>query len=466
MQRIWIKETVEKVGEQVLLQGWVHVRRDMGKMVFIDLRDKTGVCQVVFLPHHEEALEEAAKLRPEFVVSITGQVNARPEKQINADLITGTVEIEALELEIVNEAETPPFEVSESSAGISEDIRLKHRYIDLRTERMQKNLTLRHQVNKYIRDFLSDREFIEVETPILSNPSPEGARDYLVPSRNFPGEFYALPQSPQQFKQLLVIGGVERYFQIARCFRDEDTRKDRQPAFTQLDLEMSFVDREDVMGLNQELVISMIKELHPKATFTFGDEIKRITYKEAMDQYGNDRPDMRVNKEDPNEMALVWVTDFPFFEKTDEGAWTFTHNPFSAPLPEFMEQLLAQENVGEIITSQYDIVLNGYEIGGGSVRNHSPEALKAVFTILGYSDEEIEEKFGHMMQAFRHGAPPHGGIAWGLDRFIAIIAGEYESIREVIAFPKTGEGRDLLMNSPSVARVEQLVELGITTTKK
>jgi aspartyl-tRNA synthetase len=460
MNRTWIIETVDKVGEEVALSGWVHVRRDMGKLIFIDLRDKTGICQVVFLPNHKAALAEAAKLRPEFVVTIKGQVNARPEKQVNREMPTGTVEIEALELTIRNEAETPPFEVNESTAGVSEELRMQYRFLDLRTERMQRNLQLRHTVFQQIRNFLSDRRFLEVETPILANPSPEGARDFLVPSRNFPGEVYALPQSPQQFKQLLVIGGVERYFQMAPCFRDEDTRKDRQPSFTQLDLEMSFVQREDVMALIEELLIALTTATRPDARIQ-QTPFPRLTYAEAMEKYGIDRPDLRENKDDPNEFAFCWVIDFPFFEKTDDGSWTFTHNPFSAPQPEYMEALLKKDQIGEIITSQYDIVLNGFEVGGGSVRNHNPEALRTVLQIIGLSDEQIDSQFGHMMRAFRHGAPPHGGIALGMDRLVSLLAGEYESIREVIAFPKTADGRDLLMNSPAPATPEQLADLGL-----
>ncbi len=464
MKRTWIADTVSAVGEEVLLQGWVHVRRDMGKLIFIDLRDKTGICQVVFLPNHAEAVEEASKLRSEFVVSIKGRVNERPEKQVNMDLITGTVEIEALELEIINEAETPPFEIPEGSAGINENIRLEHRYLDLRTERMQKNLKMRHNVNKFIRDFMTDEGFLEVETPILANPSPEGARDYLVPARNFPGEFYALPQSPQQFKQLLVIGGVERYFQIAPCFRDEDTRKDRQPSFMQLDMEMSFVEQEDVMELNERMLRAMVKELRPDAKMS-EEPFPRMTYKEAMDQYGTDRPDLRKDKEDPNEFAFLWVTGWPFFEKTEDGGWTFTHNPFSAPVPEHMDQLLKKESIETIYAAQYDIVLNGFEVCGGSIRNHNPQALRSVLSIIGHSDEDIEKKFGHMMKAFTYGAPPHGGLAYGLDRLIGVMAGEYDSIREVIAFPKTGEGKDLLMQSPAPATDEQLGELGLQVKK-
>lgn len=465
MKRTWISDTPECVGQEVLLQGWVHVRRDMGKLIFIDLRDRSGICQVVFLPNHTEALVEAAKLRPEFVVAIKGQINARPEKQVNENLLTGTIEVEALELTILNEAQTPPFEVSEDTQGVNEELRMEYRYIDLRTERMQKNMQLRHTVNKHIRDYFSDHHFREIETPIISKSTPEGARDYLVPARNFPGTFYALPQSPQQYKQLLMVAGVERYFQIARCFRDEETRKDRQPEFTQLDMEMSFVNREDVMNIIEALLIEMVEKLCPDKHIQV-KPFPRLTYKEAMDNYGSDRPDLRKDKNDPNEFAFCWVVDFPFFEQADNGDWTFTHNPFSAPLPEHEEWLFNKEHIGQIITTQYDIVLNGYEVGGGSIRNHTAEGLRAVFEIMGMNPATIESQFGHMLRAFTYGAPPHGGIALGLDRLISIFAGEYESIREVIAFPKTGEGRDLLMEGPSEVPAQQLKELGITIEKR
>lgn len=465
MQRTWINETPTKVGEEVLLQGWVNIRRNMGKLIFIDLRDRSGLCQVVFLPNHKEALEEAGKLRPEFVVAIKGKVNARPEKQINKDMVTGTVEIEALELQILNEAVTPPFEVNVDTQKVDEEMRMKYRYLDLRSERMQKNITLRHNVNAAIRTYLNERYFREIETPIISKSTPEGARDYLLPSRNFKGTFYALPQSPQQYKQLLMVGGIERYYQIARCFRDEETRKDRQPEFTQMDLEMSFVERENVMALIEELLITLVETLCPEKKIQ-QKPFPRLNYHEVMKEYGTDRPDLRKDKNDPNEFAFCWVVDFPFFEKTEEGGWTFTHNPFSAAIPEHREWLMNKEKIGDIITTQYDIVLNGYEVGGGSIRNHQPEALRRVFQIMGMKDEVIEEQFGHMMKAFEFGAPPHGGIAFGLDRLIALFAGEYESIREVIAFPKTAEGRDLLMNGPSEVDPKQLSELGIEVKKK
>jgi aspartyl-tRNA synthetase len=382
---------------------------------------------------------------------------------INDKIITGTVEIEALDIEILNQAKTLPIAIDQNGTEIGEDNRLKYRYIDLRRQRLQKNIRNRHQVNQFIRNFMTDNDFVEIETPILTKSTPEGARDYVVPSRLQAGSFYALPQSPQQYKQLLMVAGFERYFQLARCFRDEDTRGDRQPEFTQLDLEMSFVKREDVMELNEKLLIELVEKLYPEKKIQ-EKPFPRISYKEAKEKYGTDRPDLRKDKNDPNLLAFCWVIDFPFFEKTEEGKWTFTHNPFSAPQPEFMEDLLNQRNVGDIITTQYDIALNGWEIGGGSIRNHQPEALEAVFSIMGFAKERIYKNFGHMLEAFSYGTPPHGGIAWGLDRLMMILENE-PNIREVITFPKTGDGRDLMMDAPSEIEEKQLKELHIKNSK-
>lgn len=383
---------------------------------------------------------------------------------VNPDQPNGAYEIEAKTLEILNRAEPMPLTVDTDGFDISEDVRMKYRYLDLRRERLHKNIALRHRVIKHIRDYLDKEGFYEIETPNLSKSTPEGARDYLVPSRLQQGTFYALPQSPQQYKQLLMVAGMEKYFQIARCFRDEDTRGDRQPEFTQLDLEMSFVAQEDVLALNEKLLIDIVQKICPEKHI---QELPfpRLTYKEAMEKYGTDRPDLRENKEDPNLLAFCWVIDFPFFEKTDEGGWTFTHNPFSAPKPEFMDDLLNQRSVEGILTTQYDVALNGFEIGGGSIRNHRPEALRSVFRIMGFEDERIDRNFGHMLQALGFGAPPHGGIAWGLDRLVTLLSGE-PNIREVIAFPKTGDGRDLMMEAPSEVDEKQLRELGIEVKKK
>ncbi len=463
MIRTPIADIKDLVGQTVDLAGWIHIRRDHGKLIFIDIRDRSGVAQVVFTPGNKEVHELASQLRSEWVVRIKGKVNARPEKMVNPDIPTGKVEIEPLELEILNKAETPPFPIDTDGKEIGEEHRMKYRYLDLRRSRMAKNMSIRHRLIKFIRDYLDEKGFYEVETPILTKSTPEGARDYVVPSRLYAGKFFALPQSPQQYKQLLMVGGIEKYFQIARCFRDEDTRGDRQPEFTQLDLEMSFVEREDVIQINEDLLIKLVQKIAPEKKI---QEIPfpRLSYHEAMEKYGNDRPDLRKDKEDPNLLAFCWIIDFPFFEKTDNGGWTFTHNPFSAPKPEFMADLLAGKNIESILTSQYDIALNGSEIGGGSIRNHTAESLRSVFKIMGFEDQRIDENFGHMLQAFSFGAPPHGGIAWGLDRLTTILTNE-PNIREVIAFPKTGDARDLMMESPSLLEPKQMKELHLKTEK-
>ncbi len=459
--RTLVKELPEKEGKEAEIIGWVDVRRDHGKLIFIDVRDRSGITQVVFTPKDKELHGQAEKLRSEWVVRVTGNVSKRPAGMENPKVPGGSHEIQATALEILAEAKTPPFDVTSDGREIGEDIRMQYRYLDLRRPRLQKNLRNRAKIVKFIRDFLTDKDFTEIETPVLGRSTPEGARDYLVPARLYPGKFYALPQAPQQYKQLFMVAGLERYFQIARCYRDEDTRGDRQPEFTQLDLEMSFVEREDVMKLNEELLINIVQTLYPEKKI---QEIPfpRVSYKEAMEKYGTDRPDMRKDKEDPNLLAFCWVVDFPFFEKTDEGGYTFTHNPFSAPKPEFMKDLLAKKNIPEILTTQYDVALNGWEIGGGSIRNHRPEALEAVLRIIGY--ENPKENFGHMLTAFEYGAPPHGGIAWGLDRFVMILENE-PNIREVIALPKTGDGRDLMTGAPAEVSPKQLKELHIKTEK-
>lgn len=458
--RILIGELQKHIGEEVKISGWVDVRRDHGKLIFLDLRDASGFVQAVALPNHAEVREICSTLRDEWVVEATGKVNARPERMVNPEIQNGNIEIELLDVRVFSEAATPAFDVRGDGRDIGEEHRLKYRYLDLRRPRMQANLKSRHKVIKKIRDYLSERGFIEIETPILTKSTPEGARDYVVPSRIYQGKFYALPQSPQQYKQLLMASGVEKYFQIARCMRDEDTRGDRQPEFTQADMEMAFVEEEDVIALNEAMLIEIVTELYPEKKIQ-QMPFPRITYQEAMEKYGTDRPDIRTDKNDPNLLAFCWVVDFPFFEKTPEGKWTFTHNPFSAPKSAHFDNLMNKEHIGDILATQYDIALNGFEIGGGSIRNHRPERLKKVLEILGYEEERIQENFGHMLAAFSHGTPPHGGIAWGLDRFIMLLQGE-ESIREVIAFPKTGEGRDFMMDAPSEIEEKQLKELGVS----
>lgn len=461
MKRTIISETIKNIGSELKVSGWIHTRRDHGKITFLDLRDMSGIIQIVFIPG-SKAYDRVTKVRPEWVVSVTGKINRRPEKMVNADLPTGTIEMEAVDLEVLNEAKTTPFEVDKDTFKVNEETRLKYRYLDLRSLRMTRNMTLRHNIVKFIREYMDEEGFREIETPYVTKSTPEGAREYIVPSRLYPGKFYSLPQSPQQFKQLLMVAGIEKYYQIARCFRDEDQRGDRQPEFTQLDLEMSFVEREDVMSLTEDLLIKLVKKVTPEKTI---QEVPfpRFSYKEAMNKYRTDRPDLRKDKTDPNLLAFCWVIDFPFFEKTESGEWTFTHNPFSSPVPEHMPWLMEKKNIDQILTTQYDIVLNSYEIGGGSIRNHQPEPLRKVFEIMNMSDDQIEEQFGHMLEAFTFGAPPHGGIAPGLDRVVMILANE-PNIREVIAFPKTGDARDPMMGAPSVVSDKQLKEAHISVS--
>lgn len=465
MERTLIKNLSTKKGESVVINCWIDVRRDQGKMAFFDFRDASGSVQgVVF--GKPEVLEVAKTLRPEWVVAVEGIVNERPEKMVKEGVQNGDIEIEITGFTVLNEAQTPVFEITESTEDINEEVRLKNRYLDLRTKRMHDNMVMRHKVAKLCRDYLDSNDFLEIETPILTKSTPEGARDYVVPSRLSPHQFYALPQSPQQYKQLLMSAGMERYFQFARCMRDEDLRGDRQPEFTQLDMEMSFVTEEDIMNINEALLIEIVEKLYPEKRIQ-QIPFPRIPYAEAMEKYGNDRPDIREDKEDPNLLAFCWIVDFPFFEKTADsddpqakGEWTFTHNPFSLSKPEHVDNLKNQENIGDIIAAQYDIVLNGYEIGGGSVRAHNPEILKSILGILGHSDEAIESNFGHMLTALGSGTPPHAGIAWGFDRLMMILQNQ-KTIREVIAFPKNGEGRDPMMDAPSSVSKEQLDELHI-----
>ncbi len=460
--RTYVNEAPKKVGETVTLMGWVDSRRDHGKVTFIDLRDVSGTVQAVVTPE----IPGADDLRAECAVEVEGLVKARPEKLVNDKMPDGlgTIEIEVRGAKLLGAAEVLPIAVTTDGTEIGEEVRMKYRYLDLRRPRLQRNLRVRHRVIAAIRRYLDERGFVEVETPNLTNPTPEGARDYLVPSRLQPGSFYALPQSPQQFKQLLMVAGVEKYFQIARCFRDEDTRGDRQAEFTQLDLEMSFVEQEDVIALNEALLIDLVEKNFPEKKI---QEIPfpRITYADAVAQYGSDRPDLRKDTSDPNLLAFCWVIDFPFFEKNREGGWTFTHNPFSAAQPQHEQNLMNGSDVADILAAQYDIVLNGYEIGGGSIRNHKPEALRAALKIMGYDEERTERGFGHMLEALSYGAPPHGGIAWGLDRLVMLLLGE-PNIREVMAFPKTGDGRDLMAGAPVPVSKEQLDELRIKIIEK
>jgi len=474
--RTLIKNLQENIGKEVTINGWVDVRRDQGKLIFFDFRDYTGKIQAVILPNVSAELKSLAeKLRDEWVVAVTGKVNLRPEKNIKTNqagevAMNGNLELEILQIEILNEAETPAFNLNSDGKEINEEIRLEKKYLDLRRARIQNNLRMRSQVQNFLRQEFLARDFVEVETPLLTNPTPEGARSYVVPSRLWPGNFYALPQSPQQYKQLLMAGGLEKYFQFAKCLRDEDTRGDRQPEFTQLDLEMSFTSEEEIRNLNEEILIKLIQKIFPEKKI---QEIPFpvLTYQDAMQKYNSDRPDLRQDKSDSNLLAFAWVIDFPFFLQTNqtdnsetEGQWTFSHNPFSRPKEKDLSDLYNKKNIAEIQAQQFDIVLNGLEIGGGSIRNHLAQDLKIVLEILGYSEERIENNFGHMLRAFKSGTPPHGGIAWGFDRLMMILLNE-PNIREVIAFPKTGEGKDLLMQAPAAITQKNLQELNLKLGK-
>lgn len=570
----------QQAGQQVTLAGWVNRRRDHGGLVFLDLRDRSGIVQVVTNPDvATEAHAVAQEVRNEYVLQVRGRVRVRPEDLANPDLDTGEIEVVAQAVEILNPSKTPPFYVY-GDEPVDEALRLQYRYLDLRRQRMQRNVMLRHQVIKYIRDFLDQRGFVEVETPILFKSTPEGARDYLVPSRLYPGYFYALPQSPQQLKQLLMVAGYEKYFQIARCFRDEDQRGDRQPEFTQLDLEMSFVEREDVMALTEELMIGVVEECSDCQLFA--EPFPRFTYEEAMNRFGTDRPDIRFGMElvdisdivadsefrifssavtqggqvkgirapgcgsysrrqiddleqlaqeegakglawlalddhgvrssfakfladgeanailkrteaesgdlllfvagesdvvDPalgelrlelserlglrhhtdKTMAFCWVIDFPLFEWDEEGQrWDPSHHLFTAPMPQ--DLALLESNPAAARGQQYDLVCNGEELAGGSIRIHRREVQERIFDLIGLDVEDAQRRFGHMLEAFEYGTPPHGGIAPGIDRLVMLLAGE-PNIREVIAFPKTQQAKDLMAGAPSPVSEEQLDEL-------
>jgi len=461
MKRILTKDITDHIGQKVTIEGWVDSRRDHGKIIFLDVRDRWGIVQVVCIPSNKEAYQNAEKVRGEFVVRIEGQANQRPDNMANDKIPTGNVEVLAENFEILATSETPPFEIEDTSK-INEEVRLKYRYLDLRTSRMRENLVKRHQAIQFIREWLTKKDFLEIETPILTKSTPEGARDFVVPSRLQKGKFYALPQAPQQYKQLLMVAGIEKYFQIARCFRDEDTRGDRQPEFTQLDLEMSFVESEDILGILEELYIDLIEKVYPNKKIT--KPFARITWQETMDKYKTDKPDLRKNKKDNEELTFVWVTEFPLFDyDKKEKRLDPIHHPFTAFHEEDAE--LLETDPTKVRSHAYDLVLNGEELGSGSIRINNKEIQSKIFELLGLPKKEIDERFGHLLESFEYGVPPHGGIALGIDRLIMILQGE-ESIREVIAFPKTQEGKDLMMNAPSSVDPGQLKDIHIKEAGK
>ena len=452
--------------ETITLEGWVDVRRDHGKLVFIDLRDRSGIAQVVFSPKQEVAHEVGQTLRGEWVVRLTGTVKKRPAGMENPKLANGAYEVSVNACEVISEAATPPFPLDTDGHDVDEQLRLKYRYLDLRRPRMQWNLKTRHAAVRFIREYLSGEGFTEIETPILTKTTPEGARDFLVPSRLQPGKFYALPQSPQQYKQLLMVAGFERYFQIARCFRDEDPRADRAYGeFTQLDLEMSFVTQEDILRLAEDLFTKLAESIFPEKHIT-EKPWPRLSHTEAMATYGTDKPDLRKDKNNPNELAFSWTIDFPLF--TEQSTENFfhgsglakfapSHHMFTAPHPDDVP--LLETDPTKVRGLQHDMVLNGYEVGGGSVRIHQPKVQEKVFDLIGFSAGQ-KAQFAHMLTAFQHGVPPHGGIAPGIDRLLMVMLGE-RSIREVMAFPASSGGQIAVMDAPSEATRKQLHELSI-----
>lgn len=449
----------ENGDQEVTLCGWVNARRDHGKLIFIDVRDRYGFTQVVFVPSvSQEAHKVAEKLGPEFVIKVTGKVVVRPEKMINKDIATGEVEICAEKLEILNESKVPVFEI-EDMGEVSEDLRLKYRYLDLRRKKVLQALQIRHQVCSVIHKYFDQEKFMEIETPVLTKSTPEGARDFLSPARLNPGYFFALPQSPQLFKQILMVSGIDRYYQIVKCFRDEDLRADRQPEFTQLDIEMSFVEEEDIFKVTEGVFKAIFKEVKG---IDLPTPFPRMTHLEAAKQYKSDKPDIR---KDGEEFAFVWIVDFPMFKyNEEEKRWESEHHPFTSVKEEDMPYL-EKEEYAKVKARSYDLVLNGNEIGSGSVRIHKKDMQEKIFDIIGLDKNEAQERFGFLLEAFEYGAPPHAGAAYGIDRLVAILAG-LDSIRDTIAFPKTQRGNCLMTDAPSPIDQGQLEELGLMTIKK
>jgi len=462
-KRTLVLQCIDKIGDKVKLLGWVNTIRDHGKITFIDLRDRTGIIQCIGT--------DLPKITPESVVEIVGSVNKRPANLVNRNIETGEIEVKIGNLKIISLSGEIPIPLDTDGLDIEESTRLKYRYLDLRRKRMSENIRIRSGVVSFIREWLINKDFVEIETPILTKTTPEGARDFIVPSRLQPGKFYALPQSPQQYKQLLMVAGFERYFQIARCFRDEDPRADRAYGeFTQLDLEMSFVEQEDIINLAEELFTQLVLKTFPNKKISLSPW-PRITQDEALKKYGSDKPDLRKNKKDINELAFVWIVDFPLFTKQTKedyfhgsGIAKFapSHHMFTAPNPKDIP--LLDKDPLKVRGLQHDMVLNGFEVGGGSIRIHQPEIQDKVFDLIGFNKEQKME-FAHMLTAFKYGVPPHGGIAPGIDRFLMVVLGE-PSLREVMAFPMTAGGTTAVMEAPSRATENQLEEVGISIKKR
>jgi len=443
-------------GNKVSLVGWVDTIREHGKVVFIDLRDRWGKVQTVITAKNSD-FDKIKDISREACIHIDGEVKERPKGSENNEAgEVGKVEIGIAKLEILSPSMALPFEPEKE---VSEDIRMKYRYLDLRRPQMVSNMTLRHKIIKFIRDYLDKEDFLEIQTPILTKSSPEGARDFIVPSRIHPGKFYALPQSPQQYKQLLMVGGIDKYFQIAPCMRDEDARADRSPGeFFQLDLEMSFVSQDELLDMMEDMFVKLVKTILPDKRLTF-DKFPRLSYDEVIKKYGTDKPDLRKNKEDPNELAFAWIVDFPLFEEEkSNGHYAPMHHMFTRPKDEDLKYL-NEKDAHKVKSYQHDLVLNGFEVGGGSIRIHDHLVQDKVFDLIGFSKKQ-KAYFEHMLIAFKYGVPPHGGIAPGIDRLIMVLLGQ-PSIREVIAFPKNKEARDLLMDAPSEIDESQLKDVHI-----
>jgi len=470
MNRTLNIDTPKYLGKSVKVCGWVNSIRSHRKILFVDLRDRSGILQLVFVPKNEASYKLAQKIKGEWVIEVLGKVLKRPANMINSKIETGEVELGVENLMILSEAKTLPFEIDQDTLKVKEETRLKYRYLDLRTERMKNNMRLRNKVTLFIRNYLNKEGFIEIQTPILSKSTPEGARDYLVPSRLHPGKFFALPQSPQQYKQLLMVAGLEKYFQIAPCFRDEDARAGRAAGeFYQLDLEMSFVDQNDILTLTEKLFTAMVKEIFPEKHLT-QESWPRLKYDEVLEKYNTDKPDLRQNKNNPNELAFAWIIDFPlFFLQTQEdyfhgsGSAKFapSHHMFTAPKNEDIP--LLDSNPLKVKSYQHDLILNGYEVGGGSIRIHNPKIQSKIFDLIGFTEKQ-KKQFAHLLEAFQYGTPPHGGVAPGLDRLLMVLTNQ-PSLREIIAFPLTGDARDPMMDTPSEVTEKQLKELHIKKVK-